>query len=962
MKDVFLRVKSRETKFLLNRVKSCFLVLFLVSNVFCQPKENSITLIVDYSESMQQQGLREAKNSTVILLDLINEWRKLYPQEIGNLYFQFIQFGGPSEQRILFPLTKISDFEEIRSLIIDDETKFHGTDFAGGIELALSQLKKHQGLNNKTIFLTDAGDNGKGPGSNVSYAPLGDTKFIIYGDYSLAQNWLNAIPNSTSKNFSDEFEVTAEFVATLFEFVDEINKYLVRRGKQRVEKSLDFTTTKHGFENHTIIITKPNENIALDKIISPDGDTLIPSEYQTWEARSFVQIMLKKDLPKGPYTIKFSGLNRSYTLNYISFERCDIFFGFFPTPKLESGECFVTNSNVIFDFKYWDRTQNLPVLYDDFVNSTSCRLKMGRTDTTLPFDLFPLRNFATKFDETEIRNYEVLTSWNYNLSKLRNNNPPLELVNEFCVTKNGNLVKVFCDTSLAWEGRELEITATLLNPGFDPKSLNNFLIEINKHQVSLSKKSENTFFGVLADLKPDVYELSIPNQNGFTFATDTTSVSKFEVKKRFLVLTLEKRKKQFEEEPGFWQLLTDNFKTGAAEKENLRLNILKNVSVPLDLPFSDSLSEETEIKITPNKIFPDEIAKINLQVGGDSVFACKEVRENGFLGFFQDVNSYGDAVKVSFNIPEKMALKTGEALTQKLKITKKTGEMNFEEPLYVEPRFLTGGFIQTGNKQVSFEPSEVIFSIKTDVSDKWVVESKKLAFSSLVYVFIAVLFFFCVGLWLINWQKFRKKYGLWQSCKKLSPEDFYNTFPEKIKLECKKFAGKNSNFFLPTEDDLVKEKRAFRLLVKNQEKNKFDKLIVKKCSVEFLEKLKRDVRNDNLSNVEWKFYFSNNKKIQLVTFNVETQPDTESFIRVRSNFVTDQTVFELQNGSCYFSTQDLVFVKNKQTQQFEQFPFGLRGKLESGEVIKFGPSLNQIHFSVIIIFNLNSFIARINKG
>ena len=296
----------------------------------------SITLIMDQSGSMHNSGkLMQAQRSAIALLDLIEVWQDVYSSELADMRFNYVSFGGPGEEYALpqVILRSPGDFTQLRTDIRNNNKDLGGTFYGSGLDKAISILQG-QGLNNKTLFLSDAEDDPSSiPNPSQNYSVLGDLNFIVYTHLPpttrLLQKWTSQIPGSSEEIVQDEFGLTAFYVKTLFGFVDDINKYLVRQNnKVRIAGNGSFDFIKHQTDtSHTVVIGRPLENINISRIEGPQG-TIDASNYVLAERGTFIHLELNAGLPQGPYKVFFDGAPSSgFDINYISFERTNINLG-----------------------------------------------------------------------------------------------------------------------------------------------------------------------------------------------------------------------------------------------------------------------------------------------------------------------------------------------------------------------------------------------------------------------------------------------------------------------------------------------------------------------------------------------------------------------------------------------------------------------------------------------------------
>lgn len=926
------------------------------STTLSQGSQNSISIIVDYSGSMKGEPLEAAKNSTLTLIDLIDIWSQLYPAEIGNLQLQYIQFGGANQNNILYKLSPVTDIKALKNLIQNNTTSYSNTDYNSGINLALTELNNLGNVNNKTLFLTDAEDNGSGPSPSVSYDILGDTKFIIYGKGTV-DTWLNAVQYSSEMAVANEFEVTTTFVATLFEFVDDISRYLVKRGKQKLDIGDEFKFEKHNpQEAHTIIITRPNPDIAISRVISPTGQELVvQQDYRSYHAGTFLQLVLNASLPKGEYKIQFSGVSRSFDFNYIGFEKNDIYLKMFTTPQLGAGECFVEHSLVNFEFKFWDNTQDVELDYPDFLDFAAYRYKIANSIAdTIGTDLNGLR-FSISFPTGSAGRYDVMTSWNYNVGKLRNDDPPLQRVGDFCITPDGSLVHVNYDTSLAWEGRDIEFTASLTEP--DPQKLRDIktiYLNTNRGLVELKQVTANTnnYRGKLENVVPAFYQLSIENKDSrYILAIDNTSITQFQGKKRHLVFRIDGIDYSgLRKTLGWWDKIkvafSDLFGSVVKNRKTFTYQAVNDLTIPYKIPFSAPFDERVKIDITLNKIFPDENANIYLEVsGGDSVFSCQDVKIRSFWGLFRRTQDIKNAVLAKFFRKGSIPIRGRGNVEQILHIVKQEGEMYFEQPLYREPQMRIEGILRVeiapnNVREIKLESSHVVFEITTDSTNRWLSQASRLGKVLLSLMVLLFLLLLSLLFLLIRRRLRNTKLELWAECKGSNPQDFFDDFPESIQKEIEELHRKNkeNTELFPhgsTEAQEIRLKRIFREEIR---KDEFDLRVVKKCGKDFLLELQEKLDKPNIGS-DWTFYgIDDYESVEITKNQDEPSKHKERIVRTRVNIASNYGQLVKEGDKHYFKNNEVITTYTDGS--YDEQPVGLREKIEvkTGTILKiFGP-------------------------
>lgn len=742
--------------------------------------QNAITIIIDYSGSMTGAPLEAANNSSLIMVDLINLWgKKLFPKQLGGINFQYIEFGGTGESNVLHNLGKITNSKSLRKKITSSKTNYGGTDFSSGIEQALSQLKG-KNLNNKTIFLTDAGDGGNGPSSTQGYYnDLVDTKFIIYNSANASvsqKGWLKAVPNGSEFHVDSEYEVLSLFVKTLFEFVDDINYYLVRQGTQKIDTNKSFHLFKHTDDKENLLVlSKPKgTNLKIEKIVDPSGNSVPKTAYSLYETKTFYNLILSDSLPSGDYKIHFKNASRSYDLFYINFEKCNIYLNLETSPKLSQGECFIENSSVNFNFKYWDSAINKEITYPDFLSHSAYHYKIANNVFDKTGKGINGLSFSHSFPLGSAGSYEVWTAWSYNEEKMRiHDTPPLSLLSSFCITQKGVLVQLDYDTSQTWEGRQIAFEATLLNTSSSIiNSTKKLYLNTGHELITLQQDSINktVYKGVLDYVQGDTqYSLTLDNKNSpYAFAFDKNSKTSFLGKKRELQVTYTgKDYDAFKQKniSDFFNKVKYIFSNKKIPIKNYQFTG-QDITIPYQLPYYDSVQDSVQFTFTLNKIFPDE--DLMLTFKSDSLkytYPKNDVTKNGLWGMFSKTSNYKDAVTVNLNLIDSINLKTNSTY-QTTTITKKEGEMYFEKPLYIEPKFTTNGTINfplnNSNRVISLDATNIQLNITTSSVNKFYVLTKWKVYWTLCLILVVFLLLLYSVLYIISKNKCNQKIKLWK--------------------------------------------------------------------------------------------------------------------------------------------------------------------------------------------------------
>lgn len=935
---------------------------------------NAMTIIIDVSGSMRGRPLAAAKRSSLVLIDLIELWSSIYPNEIGNMQVQFILFGANEEVKVLQPLTNLkgNDYTLLKERIRTDGTLFGGTDYSLGIEAAIQQLT-NKGLNNKTLFLTDAGDGGAGPDLAKDYALLGDTKFIIYGNEESVGDWLQALPQAEALNILSEFEVTTEFVATLFEFVDDINRYLVRRGKSWTGNQQPFFFEKHSTTaTHDLIITRLDPSINLIGIKDEVGNVLSPNDYLIYnQATTFYQVRLHSQVPKGTYQLHFdASKERSQLVRYISFERCNIELKLFTHPMPLVDSCFIENENINFSFQFWDKNQQEVVAYPDFLNFVAYAYEIDKIGLLQYGRDLAALHFSKAFPNGSAGKYEVSSSWNYNLGKLKKGDPPLVSIDDFCVEEDGRLVELEFDTTQTWEGRPLLLKAKVDRvDSFFLKTVASLYVNTGKEIIELKQTQAglNLYEGQIVFLEKGWYQLAIENKVArYKIGFAPTTLTQFKSKGRYFQIKAQTRiYHKMEGTLGFWgkiQLAISSL-LGAQHFSTEKKVFFdqEEMLIPYELPFYAPLADKLPIEITLNKLFPDEVVTVEL-VTQDGLYPCSEVKSKGWWGAFQQSFQLENAVQTTFDLKGMIPLsKLG--ISQKLYIEKKEGDMYFEETLSPAPLMYLKGNLEMNladhSRKLLLSPQKMEIALRTSYWSKYWTEMERQAIwlllitSSLIMLIVSVLYALYRRALLL-----RKLQKWGNDCKHQSPEDFYALFPPKLKKMLKKLVAENRSnpTIFPTgleESEEVRQKRIFRYKIRQQAQQHFDKKVVGYCTLNFLEQLADCLRQSNLELVKWEFALSNKlpQTIRIVGFDPDLQQNKEAYIRVRMTAETAYGDFEVREGRLFFhNCYNTVYIQDKSSGNYEWKDLGSATELSTGQRIQFGPDQAFPYFRAMVFF------------
>jgi len=744
--------------------------------------KNAISIVVDHSGSMHGDPLKSAKYSSLLLVDLIALWgNELFPRKIGDMNFQYIQFGDTGENNTIHPLNKIADADQLRKSISNSTTSYGGTDFSSGIEPTLQSLRSGQ-HNSKVIFLTDAGDLGKGPNLKKGYYDdLDDIRFIIYKSPSSSvgsKGWLKATPNASEFHVHSEYEVLSIFVKTLFEFVDDINYYLVRQGKQVVQVGEPFKVVKHsGDKRQMLILSKPGSSgLKIMRIEDQSGNVVPEDKYKIYETRTFFNLYLNDEMKRGEYRIVFdkSTQVRSHELYYINFEKCNMMLSLLRSPKLNKDECYIENSSVNFQFMYYDIDQNIEVNYKDFLSHSAYHYAiidniadvtgMGKKGLTQSYS-FPFGSADT---------YEIHTAWSYNESKMKsNNNPPLSKIDDLCITRAGGLVHLEYDSTYTWEGRRLDFSAYLIDSTTTLVSnIKELFINTGQSIITLKQtgKGRNIYKGAIDYIEADTkYTLSLENKDKrYNLALDGSSITTFLGKKRELSISYygydysNYRSKKL---GSIFSKLRFILSSKSVSKKKYSYTG-ENLAIPILLPFNKSFSDTIRYEFTLNKQFRDE--SLELGFGSDSThfyYGSYDTKVGGLWGVFTRKMNMNDAVTVELDILTPQQIPAGGKAYISSYIKKRSGQMYFADPLYKEPAYKVRGSLDinivNSGRIIKIDDSNVTLNITTSSLDRFYTLTKwsVLWIVTLGLTIIVALTYFI--LFAVSKYKCKQKISLW---------------------------------------------------------------------------------------------------------------------------------------------------------------------------------------------------------
>jgi len=910
----FIGGENMYNKFI--RTINLLIILFFSINLFSQNpgmEKNALNVLLDHSGSMQKNNrIVYTNNSTKTLLEIIRLWSELYPDRIGTIDFQIINFGGENEIEIIHPLSSITNdnLNEILKKVDNSRAIYKNTDYNNAFQNALENMKMNY-KNVRTIFLTDGIDEGEGPQNNINYDSLGDTKFIVFDVKNLrVDRWTKRIKYADAYYLSNEFEVTSIFVTTLFEYVDDINKYLVRRGSQHI-KNNTFNFNKHSSkESQQIIVNKMKKDIKIKHIVDSNNVILSNSLYDLYDKSTFFQINFSEKLLKGDYKIVFENNCDQCELFYISFEKVNIVLNLLTNPPLDGP--IYENSAINAELIFKDTEQNIPINYNDFIQYAAYYCKIGDFKKYTNRGIENLK-FVIQTPENASGSYDIKTAWSYNQAKLIEGFPQLTTISEVNISKPDILLDLQYDKNDLWEGRDLEIIASIVNPELlDLTRINDLKISTGNDQeiITLQKKNDENFYsGKIEKLQPKIYQLSLNECKDFKLALSAKSETCFSVNKRNLVLQTELINYDFYEKISLWEKIKQAW-FDLTNKKNYnktkQINTLdKDLVLCYGLPYKGEVQFNTVLDIYLNKIFPDEEIEINIKTEGDTIFSTKLAKSQAyklsFLGLIKREFKADDIVRIDFDY------KNSNILTSKnnnariiLNLRKLAAIVNFDETLSIAPKIVVS-VVNSKNMNCIIETREIAFDIKTSSESLWFYQIANIGF----YVFLIILFLLIILcgliLGLLFIRKRVKKSEIWNNSKNKSPEDFYHMFPEKLKNEIE--ATYLKNLFndkpdLSRLDAEIRNKRMYKFLKKNNSKY-LDKIIKKNCTYSNI----RDLEVLLIAKVtERVFIFTNENNKSIRITNNEPDPYYDEInIRLRDSLFTYFGEFRVNYDQLFFN-------------------------------------------------------------
>jgi len=362
------------------------------------------------------------------------------------------------------------------------------------------------------------------------------------------------------------------------------------------------------------------------------------------------------------------------------------------SPSVAADACLIENENINFRFRFWDVDQQVEITYPDFLAHTAFRYEIhNQVKQVVSKDPKQL-HFTKAFATGSSGQYTALSSWNYNLDKLKNQEPPLSLVKEFCVAEDGRLVHLSYDTTQTWQGRRLVLQAKVdRTDATFLQEVTTIYVQTGQGQVLLQQTAPNTnsYEGSIDRVAAKLYQLTIENRYPkYKLGFDEHTATQFEGRARYLVYEIEQRayaaaKQQLSWKDKLYQAL-ESLK-GAKHYERVRHSYKgdQDILVTSELPFAEALDEEIPISIRLNKRFPDEQVQFNFKVKANA-YAQADVRTGGWWGLLQSSSAIPDAIKTDFLLKGSQSLEQSSML-QYLRLQKIAGDIFLEQPLQPMP-------------------------------------------------------------------------------------------------------------------------------------------------------------------------------------------------------------------------------------------------------------------------------------
>ena len=953
------------------------LVILVFMTNFTVSAANSLTLLVDHSGSMAGNKFNQTQKSTKTLLNMIELWGKIFPQKIGDLRVQYIKFGGQGEVEVLSSLDSSSNLEVLRKKLNQQVPNYDYTEYLFGIKEAINNLEG-ESYNNKTLFLTDGKDNYDGQlPTNIKYKKLGPTKFIVF----VSDKMMDKINNSSRKNNNSKMvkqewidltngseflvneehkqghKVTTLFMQTLLEFVNDIKNYIIRRGKRDIGPQQQFVTHKHAQDKvHKALIALPNQDISLEKITTEQGKTIAPHNYSNERQGSLRYVKIKAGVPAGEYKLHYD-VARSYSVDYMSFEKATISLGVKTKPQKNK---FIAGEKVNFNF-YFQDSQGAEISYPDFLKNVYYQIQVEDAFETNGAAIEGM-SFSHAYPIDAAKGMKsVSTGWSYDPSNLAAN-----FLKEFEVISAGSLVDLKYDEEQCWEGRDLTLKASLVNPNRVIEDIPALELKTGQGTIRLTKQGPNSYQGTIKNLEAKTYQFSLKRDN---LGLSKASKSQVEVQPRKIMLNTSIPTYKTYEKMSFWKKVKLGFsdlwkQNSLKQQKNYQNSLVGTIKIPYKLPYKDKVDSTLQFKLKINKLFPDERANLKLQFNGENKFAFAEVKREYLLGLMSKSKKLKEAVTIRPRIKSNVTIKQNSEYQFPVVINKKQGGMNFKHSLYPEPTIAIKGKItnNTQSNPISLKPSDVVFNVTTDQGNLWmerVFNSARKLFIILALGLMLILLLIGLIIWRRN---FIEKLELWRKkCKNKSPEDFYQDFPQEVKKRVEKYVNEHQSEIneLANNNRELLRKRALKKMIEDDDK--FNKYIAKKFSRSKLEGLAEKVNKPNF-NTAWVFYIGSrsSRKIDIC----EQKKDiglVEKNVRVRCDYATEYARIEFSRGQTDLVSLGTVnlYVRNPMTASLEKVKN--RYQIESSAEVEVGASKDNIYFKLSIIVTDNQIKINVNQ-
>lgn len=882
----------------------------------------TLNILLDHSGSMAGTPLEAARSSVLISLDLIAHWQSLYPAALQQLEIQIVAYGGSGELKVLVPLQRVdpNTVERLKEIVRHDDTQFSGTDYSTGIDHVINAL----GLparNAKTLILTDAADQGSGPHRGADYQSLGDVHFIVFGDQQEnIDNWLRAIPRANQLRVASPNEVTTLLVRTLFEFVDDIDTYLVRQGNARIGKGRPFRLIKHSTTAaHELIITRPDPTLQLIDVRTASGQPVSPVRYTVrHRGASFFQLVLAAGLPRGPYEITFAG-DRAQTVHYINWEACSLSLR--PVPPLRP--TYLERESIEMRLGFWDQVLQEEVSYADFLPFTAYRYALEGT-ARQGSGYYSAANLRVAGSFATPRTVPVLTAWNYNRGKLLAGLPPLEAVDTIRVQKEGRLFRLYYDTLQTYEGRCLELRARAAAPDSALlQSVDALHLTINGQAIALRQSSpgRNDYRATTAPLQPGAHQLAFaPVDSPYAFGFTTDSRPAFTAHPRILHFSYTAAETAAKATLGWWESIRRigrrRDRTHQRRHDATSHNGL--LEWPIAIPFTAALSPDTHaLHIQPNVLFDNETLTVTLDTTGSCYPGTPA--EGGINGWGQREKERADALCVAFDRGGTSEL-TAPGTTVNTLLRKRAGDWHLTAPLRPEARVTVSAVLHVRQAdstitRIALPATEVILAVTTDEADRrWVLAQRW----GKTLLFALVLLAICLtGMLYYVYRRVQQllKNRHWKNIQRASPEDLLAHFPAKAKEVIQQYAAQRPDLYpLADEPEAVRQRRAARVLCQ-QWPSAAAQALVAAFRIGELDLLSKRLQQPPQRAESWSFRLHPGEQREIIVAGLRPDklPDRETCIRVRRRAAASYGRFRFGRGTLHFTNEHCpVTIQNEQ--------------------------------------------------